>query len=664
MATCAAMIAGCALTARAQQPSAADLTDRSLTDLMNMQVTSVSKTAEPLSRTAAAIFVITQEDIRRSGATNIPDLLRLVPGMDVAQINSNTWAISARGLNGQFSNELLVLLDGRNVYTPTFGGVFWDVLDLPLEDIERIEVIRGPGGSVWGSNAVNGVVNIISKKAADTHGALLVGGGGNIDEAFATAQYGGNLGKHTDYRVFSKYFDYNHFDNPVEGGGADGWHLVRGGFRVDSQLTETDSLSVEGDIYTGRDGNPALVLTSLFAPGPSAENLQTDVAEGSLETTWNHAFSNRSDTKLQVSYDTYERDDTLGEGRTTFDVDFQHHIAWGERNDLVWGLGYRYSRSASTGSLIISLNPANWATQLFSGFVQDEIAIVPNRFYVTAGTKLEHNYYTGFGLMPTVSASYSLSDNHMIWAAVSRALRTPASTDTTERVNLGGFIPPVGLPVALSVFGNRDFEDETLLAYEVGYRTAITPSLSLDIAAFYNDYDDQQTTEPEPSFIETTPAPVHMVMPFTLENLMHGEEHGIEIAADWKVTPRWTISPAYDFARIHMDLNHPSRDTDTVAEVEGSDPHVQAQLRSHLELAHGLSWDASARFVDRLLDQGVPSYTRVDTGLSWQWKERLSLSIVGQNLAQDRHWEFLDGAGSTRSTEIKRGAYGKVAWRL
>jgi iron complex outermembrane receptor protein len=464
--------------------------------------------------------------------------------------------------------------------------------------------------------------------------------------------------------VFSKYLDQNHFDNPAAGGGADGWHLVRGGFRVDSQLTERDSLSVEGDIYTGRDGDPALVLTSLFAPGPSAENLQTDLSAGYLESTWNHAFSDRSDTKLQVSYDTYERDDTLGEGRSTFDVDFQHHIAWGDRNDLVWGLGYRYSRSESTGSLIISLIPANWSTQLFSGFVQDEMAIVSNRFYVTLGTKLEHNYYSGFGLMPTLSASYSLSDNRMVWAAVSRALRTPASTDVSERVNVGGFTPPVGLPVAISVFGNRDFEDEVLLAYELGYRSAISPRLSLDMAAFYNDYDDQQTIEPEPSFIETTPAPVHVVMPSTFENLMHGEEHGVEIAADWKVTPRWTITSAYDFARIHMDLNHQSRDTQSVAATEGSDPHVQAQLRTHVDLPRGLAWDASARFADRLIDQGVPSYTRVDTGLSWQWKERLSFSVVGQNLAQDRHWEFIDAEGSTRSTEIKRGAYGKVAWRF
>jgi iron complex outermembrane receptor protein len=662
-ATCVAILAACALTTRAQQESA-DLADRSLTDLMNVQVTSVSKTAEPLSRTAAAIFVITQEDIRRSGATNIPDLLRLVPGMDVAQINSNTWAISARGLNGQFSNELLVLLDGRNVYTPTFGGVFWDVLDLPLEDIERIEVIRGPGGSVWGSNAVNGVVNIITKKAADTHGALLVGGGGNIDEGFATAQYGGSLGDHTDFRVYSKYFDDNRFDNPIAGGGADGWHLLRGGFRVDSQLTERDSLTVEGDIYTGREDDPAVVLTSLFAPGPTVQDLKTDVSAGSLETTWNHAFSNRSDTKLQVSYDDYERGDTLGEGRTTFDLDFQHHIAWGQRNDLVWGLGYRYSRSESTGSLIISLIPANLATQLFSSFVQDEIAVMPNRFYVTVGTKLEHNYYTGFGLMPMVSASYSLSDNHMVWAAVSRALRTPASTDDTERVNVGGFTPPVGLPVAISVFGNRHFEDEKLLAYEFGYRTSISPRLSLDIAAFYNDYGDQQTLEPEAPFVETTPAPVHIVMPSTFENLMHGEEHGIEIAVDWKVMPRWTLTSAYDFARIHMDLNPTSRDTNSVAGDEGSDPHVQAQLRTHVDLPRGMTWDASARFVDRLVDQGVPAYTRVDTGLSWQWKERLTLSVVGQNLAQDRHLEFLDAQGNTDSTEIKRGAYGKVSWRF
>jgi iron complex outermembrane recepter protein len=647
-----------------QQPQPTpDLAEKTLEDLMNVEVTSVSKTAEPLSRTAAAIFVITQEDIRRSGATNIPDLLRMVPGMDVAQIDSNTWAISARGLNGEFSNELLVLLDGRNLYTPTFGGVFWDVADVPLEDIERIEVIRGPGGSLWGANAVDGVVNIITKKTADTHGAMVVTGGGNVEEGFGTVQYGGSLGANTDFRVYAKYLNQNHFPGAGGQGGADGWHQTLGGFRVDSKLTPKDSLTVEGDIYTGRDGQPTFTIPSIISPAPVRINDQVDLAGGYLQTVWNHTYSSRSDSTLTVSYDTYERDDILDEERKTFSADFQHHIAWGSRNDIVWGLGYRYTTSSTTtGALLFSLNPPDLNTQLFSTFVQDQIALLPDRLYVTVGTKLEHNYYTGFGLMPNARLSYSFNDRRMVWASVSRALRTPARTDTAERANFGGFTPPLGPPIAFSLFGNPNFKDETLIAYELGYRSTISRRLSIDISAFYHAYGDQETTEPTAPFFETTPGPPHEVMPLTFENLMQGEEHGIEASADWKVTSRWTISPAYDFARVHMRVRPESKDTTTAPETNGSDPHVQAMLRSHLELARGFSWDASAQFVDRLTAQPVPSYTRVDTQLNWRWKERFSLSLVGQNLAEDHHIEFIDPVGATRSTEIKRGAYGKVAW--
>jgi iron complex outermembrane receptor protein len=644
------------------QQTPPDLAERSLEDLMNVEVTSVSKTAEPLSRTAAAIFVITQEDIRRSGANNIPDLLRMVPGMDVAQIDSNTWAISARGLNGQFSNELLVLLDGRNLYTPTFGGVFWDVADVPLEDIDRIEVIRGPGGSLWGANAVDGVVNIITKKTADTLGAMVVAGGGNVDEGFGTVQYGGSLGANTDFRVYAKYFNQDHFPGAGRQDGADGWHQTRGGFRVDSKLTLKDTLTVEGDMYSGRNGDPTFTLPSIISPAAVSIDGQVNLAGGYLQTIWNHVYSSRSDSTLTVSYDTYERDDILDEERKTFSADFQHHIAWGSRNDVVWGLGYRDTSSTTTGGLLFSLNPPDLDTQLFSMFVQDQIALVPDRLYVTVGTKLEHNYYTGFGLMPDARLSYSFNDRRMVWAAVSRALRTPASTDTAERANFGAFTPPLGPPVVFSLFGNPNFKDETLIAYELGYRSTISSRLSIDIAAFYHAYGDQETTEPIAPFFETAPGPPHEVMPLTFENLMQGEEHGIEASADWKVTPRWTISPAYDFARVHMRVLPESKDTTTAPETNGSDPHVQAMLRSHLELPCAFSWDASAQFVDRLTAQHIPSYTRVDTQLNWRWKNRLSLSLVGQNLAQDHHIEFIDSVGATRSTEIKRGAYGKVAW--
>src|SRR6202046_3853329 len=270
-----------ALPAWAQQNST-DLTSKSIEDLMNVQVTSVSKNEQTLSRTASAIFVITAEDIARSGARSIPDLLRMVPGMDVAQINATTWAVSARGLNGEFSNELLVLIDGRNVYTPSFGGVFWDTLDLPLENIERIEVIRGPGASIWGENAVNGVVNIIRKKAGDTKGGLVNAGGGNTDADFGTVQYGNSIRERVDYRGYVKYFGEHDMRAIGGGDGGDGWHLARAGFRTDSKITDSDGLVVEGDMYSGREGDPTDALSSLVAPGPAPVEEFINVGGGFL----------------------------------------------------------------------------------------------------------------------------------------------------------------------------------------------------------------------------------------------------------------------------------------------------------------------------------------------------------------------------------------------
>ena len=328
-----------------------DLTDRSIEDLMNIEVTSVSKKGEKLARTAAAIFVITAEDIRRSGATNIPDLLRMVPGLDVAQINGSSWAISSRGFNEQVANKLLVLIDGRTVYSPLFGGVFWDVQEVPLEVIERIEVIRGPGAAVWGANAVNGVINIISKKAADTQGLLVTGGGGTADGEFGTVVFGGKLGADTTYRVDSDNFKRNSLESVSGGNGYDGWQLSRAGFRIDNQLDAKDTLMVQGDGYNGSEGEIVSSVTSLTLPQPQVMNLRQDIGGWDVLTRWQHTISPTSQTTLQIYFDRTNRSDpTYGEGRNTFDIDFQHHIAWGHRQDFVWGLGARATSDDSRGT--------------------------------------------------------------------------------------------------------------------------------------------------------------------------------------------------------------------------------------------------------------------------------------------------------------------------
>ena len=661
---CLSLAAAALMTIPAwSQQTPKDLGDKSIEDLMNIEITSASKTEQKLSRTASAVFVVTAEDIRQSNVTNIPDLLRMVPGIDVAQINAHTWAISTRGLNSHFSNELLVMLDGRSVYTPTFGGVFWDVLDVPLEDIERIEVIRGPGASVWATNAVNGVINIITKKASDTPGAMVVAGGGTADQGFGTLQYGGNIGKDTSFRVFTKYLNQDHFPSLDGQDGGDGWDLARAGFRTDTVFSSKDTLTLEGDLYRGREGNPGSGISSIVSPAIPDVNMQVNLGGGFLQTVWDHTYSSSSGTSLQLSYDEYERNDVLGETRATFDVAFQHHFAWGDRQNLVWGVEYRYSASRTEGSLVISLDPPNLKTPLFSSFVQDEIALVPDRVFLTVGTKLEHNYYTGWDLQPSVRVAWTPTSRQTLWAAVSDADRTPSAIDTSIVSNLGGFTGPNG-PVALRLVGNPNLGDEKTIAYEAGYRMSLGEHVSLDFAAYYNDQYDQETTEPGAPFFESTPSPPHLVLPLINANLSYGESHGFEIATNWKVARRWTLSPGYAFEQIHMHLEPTSHDTTSVAGAEGSSPVDSAQLRSHVALPHALSWDASVYFVDRLTDPVIPAYTRLDTGLTWQWNKKSSLSLVGQNLLKDVHEEFVDSTGSAATTLIKRSVFAKFTWRF
>jgi iron complex outermembrane recepter protein len=664
LAACAIVLASLPAPLYPQAPAGDDLTTQSLEDLMNIQVTSVSKKEEKLSRTAAAIFVITQQDIQRSAATNIPDVLRIVPGLDVAEVDGSAWAISARGFNSRFADKLLVMVDGRTVYTPVIGGVFWDVLDMPLEDIERIEVIRGPGGAVWGSNAVNGVINIITKKASETHGGMVTSGEGTVDHGFGTAQYGGGVGKAADYRVYAKYFNQDHLIGVGGAPGADGWHAVRGGFRLDDAASPKDQLTFQGDIYTGTEGYATGTLLSIEPPVDEVLHAQTPFGGGFLQGTWDRTFSSHSETTLNVSYQQYKREDHVHEGRKTLDVDFQHHIGWGARHDFVWGGDYRFSDSHSDGDLTVSMHPPNVNTNLFSLFVQDGIALAPDRLYLTLGTKVERNTYSGWGAMPTIRGTWVLTKNQTAWAAISRALRTPAENNVAIQVGLGGFIGPGGVPVILEVLGNPKFQDETLLAYEAGYRATLRSNLSVDFAAYYNTYGDLQTSDTSAPFFTTTPAPPHLVLPIIYHNLMHGESHGGEAFATWQVLHRWNLSSGYALEQLHMHVGPTSTDTMSAGQTQGSSPVHSAQLRSHVDLSHGWSWDAAAYFVDRLPGLGVPAYTRVDTSLSWQLREGISLRFAGQNLTADHHLEFVDVTGNTTSSLIKRSAYVQFTWKF
>jgi iron complex outermembrane receptor protein len=598
------------------QPSLEDLAKLSIEELMNIEVTSVSKREQKLSRVSAAVFVITQDDIRRSGSTNIPDVLRMVPGLDVAQIDGSAWQISSRGLNSQFADKLLVLIDGRTVYSPLFAGVYWDVQDVPLEDIERIEVIRGPGASVWGANAVNGVISIITKGAKETQGRLVTAGGGSHEPGFGLTQYGGSFGQATSYRFFIKGLDYDSFSSLSGQDGLDGSHLLHGGFRVDSTLSNQDSLTVQGDLYGGTEGE-RINTVALTPPFGKVLALSTDVSGGNALGRWGHTFSPHSSTSLQIYFDQTDRDAVVaGEKVNTFDIDFQHHVGWGSRQDFVWGVGYRYFSYKTTPSLSVSFNPTSGGQQLFTSFVQDEIMLKPDRLYVTIGAKVEHNDFSGREFQPTARIAWSLTDKHMLWAGYSRARRTPSPTDRGLRINIAAFPGPGGLPALLTVMGNPNAVSENLDAFDSGYRTQLRSDISLDLAIFFNRYGNLRTIEPGTPFMELDPLPRHLNVPTVIANQMHGETHGLEMAVNWKATDRWTISPGYAFERIHLGLGDASHDANSVATGEGSSPHIQAQIRSHLALSRRLEWNTSAYFVGQLPAQEVPSYTRLDSGIT------------------------------------------------
>jgi iron complex outermembrane receptor protein len=649
-------------TASAQQQ---DLTQLSLEDLMNTKVTSVSKKEQSLSRTAAAIFVISAEDIRRSGATSIPDLLRIVPGLDVAQINANSWAISARGFNHQFSDKLLVLIDGRTVYTPLFGGVNWDTSEVPLEDIERIEVIRGPGATVWGANAVNGVINVITKSSAETQGGLLVVGGGTRELAVGLAQYGGKIGRDSSYRVFAKYFDHNHSPDLVGQNGEDGWHLSRVGFRADASLSRKDSLTLQGDLYGGREGSEFAHIVSIAPPINENVTGDADLAGGNILSRWKHVFSSRSDATLQFYFDRYQREGPESrDDRNTFDIEFQHHLALAARHDLIWGADYRPNSDHTQGTIDQAWLPANRAVQLFGTFIQDEIILRPDRVFLIVGTKLENNYFSGFDAAPSARVAWTRTKQDTFWAAVSRAGRSPSRREDDSDINIAVFSAPGGTPTELTLLGNPNSKSEHVVAYEAGYRAQPTSRFSTDVAAFVNSYSDLATIEAGSSFLEVNPGPPHLVFPLVWGNKMRGRTDGIEVSANWKVNDRWTLSPSYTLLQMHLHTDPTSRDTITLADTAGSSPRHQAQIRSHLNLPGRFAWDVSGYFVERLPAQGVPSYTRIDTRLVRQLGERLEFSLVGQNLLRDHHLESNDQFTSVNATQVKRSAYAKIAWRF
>ncbi len=626
-----------------------DLSSLSLEELLDVEVTSVSKRAQKLSEAPAAITVLTSEDIRRSGITTVPDLLRMVPGMHVANQNANSWAITARGFNNQFANKLLVLIDGRTVYTPLFSGVFWDVQDLMLEDIDRIEVIRGPGGTLWGANAVNGVVNIITKSSEQTQGLLLTSQYGNLERGVGAGRWGGELqdGK-LHYRGYMKYFNRDGFEAPIDNGNDD-WAAGRGGFRLDWNPTGSDRVTFQGDYYDGASDSTQI--------GFMASERQ-EVRGGNLLARWNHSFGDGNDFMAQVYYDRTERLISItSEDRDTVDLELQHGLPTMKGHRLTYGFGYRWTQDEIDEEGLITLTPFSRSDHLVSGFVQDEFGFFENRLRFTIGSKFEHNEYTGFEAQPSGRVLYVPHSRHTFWGAISRAVRTPSRADHDI-----SFISPDLETGDLNGFnGNRNVVSEQLLAYEVGYRAHPAETLTVDVAAYYNDYDDLRTAELTASG-PVCPFPgCPNLNSFEWDNKARGAAFGVETALQWQPFDFWRLRGSHTYMQVELDLKDRSNDLDTLG-TEGDTPLHQFNIISHLDLPWNLEFDQALYFVGKVPNQNVDSYVRLDLRLGWFPTERLELSLVGQNLTESRHQEFGNGFFSV-ATSVPRSGYGKVTWR-
>lgn len=649
------------LVADAQQTP--DLTEMSLEDLLKVEVTTtVGKRTQKLSRTAAAVYVISREEIERSGLTSVPEILRLAPGVEVAQVNSSTWAIAIRGFNGTLSNKLLVLVDGRTVFSSLFTQVFWAIQDLPLDEIERIEVVRGPGAAIWGANAVNGVINIVTRNSRDTQGNKLALQSGNHDQAVADVRHGGRLNDDATFRISSRFALRGQMDAPGDGGLHDRWDLERFKVRGDWDRSPSDTFNLNGELYNAGAGE-TVTLPNLDPPSVTVVNTPTTYSGGNALFRWAHKTASNIETVGQVYFDrSHQERKFSGTTDNTLDLDFHQEAHLGP-HDLLWGLGLRYIRENTSPMFQISFDPSDQTIALFSGFVQDEITLAPDRLWLTVGTKLEHNPYTGVEAQPDLRLLWAPTLHQSVWAAASRAVRTPAGFEQRGRANVAAFPGAGGVTSLVAVFGSPDTRTETVLAYEAGYRLQAGPKFSFDITGFVDLYHHLESGVHGQSFLEASPAPVHLVLPVVLNNRASGQGEGSEVLAKYKVVSRWELSGSWSWLTLAQQPNAPPAEA-----VVKFDPHTnprhQFQAHSYLSLPHHIQFDISAYFVSHLSFPPVPAYTRLDVHLGWSPVSSLQLSAGLQNLLQPHHAEFVETVLDAVPEEVPRSFYGKMEWKF
>jgi iron complex outermembrane receptor protein len=631
----------------------AELKRMSVDELLNVEVTSVSRREEGLRRAAAAIAVLNNDDLRRSGATSMPEALRLVPGLHVARQNSTSWSVNSRGFSSVNSEKLLVLSDTRSIYTPLFSGVAWDVQDYLLADVERVEVIRGPGAALWGSNAVNGVVNITTRSARDTHGTYLEAGAGDIERFWLGARHGGESAGGKHYRVFARYYDRAATGNSLAES-EDEARLGHVGFRMDWDGVDDAGWTVQGDAYSGTMGQLAPAVTVIGRPGPTGQ-LDAKVSGGNVLARWRRSTSEASDLQVRAYYDLTQRDDpSFIDTLHTVDVDLQQRFR-ARRHEFVWGMAGRLTSNKNESRGIFAVLPESSDDLLWSGFVQDQITL-SDSLALTIGTKLEHNDFTGFEVQPSIRAAWA-GDSHTFWLAVSRAVRVPTRLERDINVDA---TDPASDPV-IRLIGNRDFDAERLYAYEAGYRWQASSRLWMDLALFHNEYDQLVSLELGDPFLDTTG---RTVIPVLNRNLGSGHSRGAELLVEWQPLDNWRLSASY--SAIDLDLDSSGLDINRNVWLEGSTPRGMAGLRSLLSLGRA-EVDAQFRHHTRIrrlptdfTGAGIGAYSSLDLRLGWQLAPEWRLSLVGQNLLDEEHAEF--GTPATRG-EFSRAAYLKAEWR-
>lgn len=641
----------------AMETATAEYLDLSLEELLNVVVTTVSKKSQPLGQTAAAAYVISAEDIRRSGATTLPEALRLAPGVQVSAISHNKWSVSIRGFPGRYSNKLLVLVDGRSIYSPLFSGVFWEFNDIPLENIERIEVIRGPGGSIWGANAVNGVINVITRQARATQGSLASLELGDEKTASGLFRHGWSPDVDSSARVHlharavdaSKTWQ-GHID------GEDDWRSGDAGFRFDKQLTQ-GALSVQGGIYDSRAGDAVTAYDFAGSMPPSRVTSGNNGKGGHLLARWESIGTDGTRQNLQgyLEYGQLDYSGLADERRATLDVEYQRQLRLGDAHDIVWGLGYRVSRDRQTDTPYVTFDPLKRTTDLWSAYFQDEIAWVPDHWRFTFGGRLEHNDYSGWEFQPNVRLAWTPDTQNVIWGALSQGVRTPSRGEANSRAALS---PP--MPLILLSVGDPYIDSEKLNALDLGWRRQWHADLSSDFSAFHYAYHDLRGSvmgQPNPPYL-----------PLSLTNASNATISGLELALDWRVTPAWRLKASYGY--IDITEKDEGGSLGGASELEGTTPRHQLTLFSTYDLSPTLQWDILLCRVDGLRVGSlsgvipIPEHTVLDMRLGWRPSKDLSLSLVGQNLLDARHIEFIDSHIASTPMEVERGVYLKLDWKF